>query len=112
MKELMVVGSVIEAYNECFEKQYIQLERNIQMERRMDLEVLITKCKRLLSFVETRGELQNFDRRMQNFVEKVRQAKYRGDDITYLFREFEDIENNVKKSSKSFDNLSYVGMIG
>ena len=61
MKELMAVGSVIEAYNECFEKVYIQLERNIQMERRMDLEVLITKCKRLLSFVETRGELQNFD---------------------------------------------------
>jgi len=112
MKELMDVGSVIEAYNECFEKLYIQLERNIQMERRMDLEVLITKCKRLLSFVETRGELQNFDRRMQNFVEKVRQAKYRGDDITYLFQEFEDIENNVKKSSKSFSNLSYVGMIG
>jgi len=60
MKELMDVGSVIEAYNECFEKLYIQLERNIQMERRMDLEVLITKCKRLLSFVETRGELQKF----------------------------------------------------
>jgi hypothetical protein len=112
MKELMVVGSVIEVYNECFEKQYIEVDRNIQMERKMDLEVLITKCKRLLSFVETRGGLQKFDRRMQNFVEKVRQAKYRGDDITPLFQEFEDIENNVKKSSTSFDNLSYVGMIG
>ena len=112
MNEVMVVGSIIEAYNECYEKRYIEIERNIQMERGMDLEVLITKCKRLLSFVETRGVLQTFDRRMKNFVEKVRQAKYRGDDITYLFQEFEDIENNVKKSSKSFDNLSYVGMIG
>jgi hypothetical protein len=111
MNEVMVVGSIIEAYNECYEKRYIEIERNIQMERGMDLEVLITKCKRLLSFVETRGVLQTFDRRMKNFVEKVRQAKYRGDDITYLFREFEDIENNVKKSSKSFDNLSYVRII-
>ncbi len=108
----MGVGSVIEAYNECREKRYIEVERNIQMERNMDLDILITKCKRLLSFVETRGGLQKFDRRMQNFIEKLRQAKYRGDDITYLFQEFGDIEHNVKKSSKSFDNLSYVGMIG
>jgi len=112
MKELMAVGSIIEAHNECYEKRYIEVERNIQIERSTDLEVLITKCKRLLSFVETRGGLQTFDRRMQKFVEKVRQAKYRGDDITHLFQEFEDIEKNVKKSSKSFDNLSYAGMIG
>jgi len=43
---------------------------------------------------------------MIHFVEKVRQAKYRGDDIKPLFEEFDDIENNVKKSYKSFDNLS------
>ena len=111
MKELMTVGSIIETRNECYEKRYIELERNIQMERSMDLEVLITKCKRLLSFVETLGTNHTFDR-MTRFVEKVRQAKYRGDDITPLFQEFEDIEHNVKKSSKSFDNLSYTGMIG
>ena len=102
MKEVMGVGSVIEAYNECREKRYIEVERNIQMERKMDLDILITKCKRLLSFVETRGVLQKFDRRMQNFVEKVRQAKYRGDDITPLFQEFENIENNVKKKLQVF----------
>tara|TARA_B100000768_G_C11051818_1_gene278685 strand:+ start:219 stop:554 length:336 start_codon:yes stop_codon:yes gene_type:complete len=111
MKELMAIGSIIETHNECYEKRYIQLERNIQMERRMDLEVLITKCKRLLSFVETLGKNETFDR-MIRFVEKVRQAKYRGDDITPLFEEFEDIENNVKKSYKSFENLSGIGMIG
>ncbi len=111
MKELMTVGSIIETHNECYEKRYIEVERNIQMERRMDLDVLITKCKRLLSFVETLGKNQTFDR-MIHFVEKVRQAKYRGDDIKPLFEEFDDIENNVKKSYKSFDNLSYAGMIG
>tara|TARA_B110000503_G_scaffold76759_1_gene118399 strand:+ start:4031 stop:4357 length:327 start_codon:yes stop_codon:yes gene_type:complete len=105
MKELMGVGSVIEAYNECYEKQYIELERNVQMERTMDLEVLITKCKRLLSFIEMREEVTTFDR-MNYFIAKVRQAKYQGGDVKYLFREFEDIETAIKKSSKSFDNLS------
>jgi len=41
----------------------------------------------------------------------VRQAKYRGDDIQGLFREFEEIEKNTKRSSKSFRNLSKVVMM-
>jgi hypothetical protein len=111
MNELGHMRGVIEAYNECDEKIHIQLERSIQVERNMDLEVLITKCKRLLSFVDITGGNQTFDI-MRRFVEKVRQAKYRGDDIKYLFQEFEDIETSIKKSSKSFNNLSSMGMLG
>ena len=43
---------------------------------------------------------------MAHFVVKVRQAKYRGDNIQYLFHEFEEIEKDVKKSSRSSMNLS------
>lgn len=111
MTELMTRTSVIETRNECNEKRYIQIDREIHMERNVDLEVLIAKCKRLLSFVEMKGKNENYSA-MIKFVDRVRQAKYRGDDIKHLFEEFETIENKIKKSSKSFDNLSHVRMIG
>jgi hypothetical protein len=38
----------------------------------------------------------------------VRQAKYRGNDIQGLFKEFEEIEKNIKRSSESFQNLSNI----
>ena len=107
------VSNIIEAVNDCGEKRYIEIEveRNYQRERQQDLEILLTKCKRLLSFVERTDDLQVFDK-MAHFVEKVRQAKYRGDDIQGLFHEFETIEQSVKKGSKSFKNLSHVTMMG
>jgi hypothetical protein len=109
--ELMTRTSVIETRNECNEKRYIQIDREIYMERNVDLEVLIAKCKRLLSFVEMKGKNENYSM-MIDFVDRVRQAKYRGDDIKHLFKEFETIENKIKKSSRSFDNLSRMRMIG
>jgi len=107
-----VNSKLIEAVNECGEKRYIEMEveRNYQQERQRDLEILLTKCKRLLSFVERTDDLQVFDK-MARFVVKVRQAKYRGDDIQGLFREFEEIEKNTKRSSKSFRNLSNMVMM-
>ncbi len=107
-----VNSKLIEAVNDCGEKRYIEMEveRNYQQERQRDLEILLTKCKRLLSFVERTDDLQVFDK-MASFVVKVRQAKYRGDDIQGLFREFEEIEKNTKRSSKSFRNLSKVVMM-
>ena len=106
------VSNIIEAVNDCGEKRYIEIEveRNYQRERQQDLEILLTKCKRLLSFVERTDDLQVFEK-MAHFVVKVRQAKYRGDDIQGLFREFEEIEKNTKRSSKSFRNLSKMVMM-
>jgi len=110
-KPVPINGEIIETVNECGEKIYIELERNYQMERHRDLETLITKCKRLLSFVEIKDDVHGFEK-MAFFVAKVRQAKYRGDDITVLFREYEQIEKNIKGSSNSFQNLSKIEMMG
>ena len=112
-KERSLSGQdIIETVNDCGEKRYIQIEteRNKKRERESDLNILLTKCKRLLSFVERTDDLQVFDK-MAHFVVKVRQAKYRGDDIQGLFREFEEIEKNTKRSSKSFRNLSKMVMM-
>ena len=101
--------NIIETVNECGEKRYIQIEneRNNKREREADLNILLTKCKKLLSFVETTKNESIF-KKLVVFTEKVRQALYLGDDIRNLFHEFEQIENSTKKSSKSFRNLSDV----
>lgn len=113
LTEKSTVGKLIEAVNDCGEKRYIEIEaeRTYQQERQQDLEILLTKCKRLLSFVERTDDVQVFEK-MSYFVVKVRQAKYRGDDIHDLIEEFEKIEQSVKKSSKSFKNLSHAMMMG
>ena len=104
---------IIETVNDCGEKRYIQIEteRNKKRERETDLNILLTKCKRLLSFVETTKNDSIF-KKLVVFTEKVRQALYLGDDIRDLFHEFEQIEDITKKSSKSFKNLSDVTMMG
>ena len=104
---------IIETVNDCGEKRYIQIEteRNKKRERETDLNILLTKCKRLLSFVETTKNESIF-KKLVVFTEKVRQALYLGDDIRDLFHEFEQIEDITKKSSKSFKNLSDITMMG
>lgn len=111
--ERIVNGEIVEAVNDCGEKRYIQIdiERNKKRERETDLNILLTKCKRLLSFVETTKNESIF-KKLVAFTEKVRQALYLGDDIRDLFHEFEQIENTTKKSSKSFKNLSEITMMG
>lgn len=103
--------NIIETINECGEKRYIEIEkeRNLHMGRQQDLEILLTKCKRLLSFVERTDDLKVFEK-MATFVVKVRQAKYRGDDIGELFEEFDSIKSSLKKSYKSVKNLSTIPM--
>lgn len=113
LSDRILTQDIIETVNDCGEKRYIQIEteRNQKRERETDLNILLTKCKRLLSFVETTKNETIF-KKLVVFTEKVRQALYLGDDIRDLFREFEQIEDITKKSSKSFKNLSDITMMG
>ena len=113
LSDRLLNQNIIETVNDCGEKRYIQIEneRNQKRERETDLNILLTKCKRLLSFVETTKNESIF-KKLVAFTEKVRQALYLGDDIQNLFHEFEQIEDVTKKSSKSFNNLSDVTMMG
>ena len=113
LSDRLLNQNIIETVNDCGEKRYIQIEieRNQKRERETDLNILLTKCKRLLSFVETTKNESIF-KKLMAFTEKVRQALYLGNDIQNLFHEFEQIENITKKSSKSFKNLSDVTMMG
>jgi hypothetical protein len=100
--------TVIEAVNDCGEKRYLEVPKPASMERRENLEVLLTKCKRLLSFVTKKRCDDEISYKVIDLSDRVRRAMYMNDDITPLFDDFDIFENMVKRNSKSSMNLSSV----
>lgn len=99
---------IIEAINDCGEKRYLEVPKPASMERRENLEVLLTKCKRLLSFVTKKKCDDEISYKVIDLSDRVRRAMYMNDDITPLFDDFDIFENIVKRNSKSSMNLSSV----
>lgn len=97
---------IIEAINDCGEKRYLEVPKPASIERRENLEVLLTKCKRLLSFVTKKKCDDGISDKVIDLSDRVRRAMYMNDDITPLFDDFDIFENMVKKNSKSSMNLS------
>lgn len=95
---------LIEATNDCGEKRYIEVERVV--DRRENLEVLLTKCKRLMSFVTKKSWDEAVYTRIVKLSDEVRLSMYKNDDIFPLFKEYESVENFLKGSSRSQMNLS------
>lgn len=96
---------MIKTLNDCGEERYIEISRPTY-DRREYIEILLTKCKRLVSFVTKNNRDSQDLRNVIELYENVRQKLYTNDDINYLYEEFELIESNLKKSSKSIINLS------
>ena len=101
---LVAKRKLIEAVNDCGEKRYIEVERVV--DRRENLQVLFTKCKRLMSFVRKKKWDETMYTRVVDLTDKVRLSMYKNDDILPLFKEYESVENFFKGSSKSRMNLS------
>ena len=106
LTERILKGDVIEAVNECGEKRYIQIRHETYAERKRNLEVLLTKCIKLLSSVTLKDDIHRRYIRIVKLTEKVREAMYKADDITDLVIEYEELQRNVNKASSSFRNLS------
>lgn len=95
---------LIEATNDCGEKRYIEVERVV--DRRENLQVLFTKCKRLMSFVRKKNWDETMYTRIVKLSDEVRLSMYKNDDILPLFKEYESVEKFFKGGSKSQMNLS------
>ena len=96
---------LIKAVNDCGEERYIEISRHTH-DRREYIEILLTKCKRLMSFVTKNKYDSRTFRDVVELYEDVRQKLYTNEDINYLYEEYELIESKLKKSSKSIINLS------
>jgi hypothetical protein len=108
LHEKLINCTVIQATNECGEKRYIEIpgSRPRSQERRENLEVLLTKCNRLLSFVMKKDRSSNVSSRIIALSDRIRMSMHKDDDITHLITEFEEFEQQYNKKSRSYMNLS------
>ena len=108
LTEKLINYTTIETMNDCGEKRYIEMPRPRSRERRENLEVLLTKCKRLLSFVSKKDTTTDASFKIIQLSDRIRMSLYMDDDITPLFDEYEEFEKRYKKNSKSSMNLSSI----
>ena len=104
--EYLMNNKIIKAVNQCGEDRYIIFPTNQRKERREQLEVLLSKCKRLLSFVATRRILKQYYEQLMDLSEKIHEALVTENDVSPLFDQYERLDQCIKRSSKSFKNLS------
>lgn len=95
---------IIKCVNECDETVYIEIPG--PESRREELNILFTKCKKLVSFVTKKTWDEDAYVRLVKLSENVRLAMYQDNDTTHLFEEFENIQDFFRKSSRSFINLN------
>ena len=108
LREKNTVGKLIEAVNDCGEKRYIEVaaERNYHQERQQDLEILLTKCKRLLSFVESRGLENKFATTLIDFGNEIEFYVQNKCDLEPMFEKYEKIKKVIKGNYMSSSHLS------
>ena len=106
LADKLLSRELIETTNDCGEKRYIEVAKSERGERRVTLEILLTKCKRLLSFVAKKSYVNDEYMDVLEMHDKIRNAMYKDDDITPLIEEFERVQNVMKRSSRSFKDLS------
>lgn len=82
---------IIHTVNECGEIRVISTQNH--MERRDILEVLLTKCRRLMSFVES---VNRDTRKISNLYTNIRLAFYMNNDITELIEEYEECKRRSR----------------
>lgn len=106
LSDRLLSRELIETTNDCGEKRYIEVAKSEKGERRVTLEILLTKCKRLLSFVSKKSYVNDEYMDVLEIHDKLRNAMYKDDDITPLIEEFEHVQKFIKRSSRSFKDLS------
>ena len=88
---------IIRAKNECGEDRYIAVSKDDH-----DIDILITKCKRLLSFVESRG----LDSRYARVLRLIKHCAEEGEDLETLFADYERVKKRVMgRSERSLSSL-------
>lgn len=90
---------VINAKNECGEDRYIAV-----CTEDADIDILITKCKRLLSFVESRG----LEKKYAHALMTIERCAELGEDLDPLFENYNRIKKRVTgRSERNLSDLEY-----
>ena len=90
---------VIKAKNECGEDRYIAV-----CTEDANIDILITKCKKLLSFVESRG----LERKYAHALMTIERCAELGEDLDPLFENYDRIKKRVTgRSERNLSDLEY-----
>ena len=90
---------VIKAKNECGEDRYIAV-----CTEDANIDILITKCKRLLSFVESRG----LEKKYAQALMTIERCAELGEDLDPLFENYNRIKKRVTgRSERNLSDLEY-----
>ena len=90
---------VIKAKNECGEDRYIAV-----CTEDANIDILITKCKRLLSFVESRG----LEKKYAHALMTIERCAELGEDLDPLFENYDRIKKRVTgRSERNLSDLEY-----
>tara|TARA_R110001606_G_scaffold64910_1_gene150562 strand:- start:4389 stop:4766 length:378 start_codon:yes stop_codon:yes gene_type:complete len=100
--DYMLTHQIIKTNNECGEDVYIAIEK----QHDSNLDILVTKCKRLLSFVESHGLEQKYTPLLIQFGNEIENHVQTKMNIDHLFSKFEKIKKKIKGNSMSNFNLS------
>tara|TARA_B110000046_G_scaffold107970_1_gene115273 strand:- start:1581 stop:1976 length:396 start_codon:yes stop_codon:yes gene_type:complete len=102
--DFMLTHQIIRTVNECDEDIYIATEK----EQDRNLHILVTKCKRLLSFVECHGLEYKYTSIIADFGNEIEYHVQRKLNIDHLFEKFGGIEKKIKGKYDSVRNLSNI----
>jgi hypothetical protein len=100
--EFLLKYDVVKAMNECDEERIIAFEKEPDHE----LNILVTKCKRLLSFVESRGLENKFATTLIDFGNEIEFYVQNKRDLKPMFEKYEKIKKVVKGNYMSSSHLS------
>ena len=100
--DLMLTHQIIRTVNECDEDIYIATEK----EQDRNLKILVTKCTRLLSFVECHGLEYKYAPIIIEFGNEIEHHVQRKKNIDHLSEKVWGIEKKVKGKYESVGNLS------
>jgi len=100
--EFLLNYNVIKAKNECGEERILAFEKELDHE----LDILVTKCKRLLSFVESRGLENKFVTTLIDFGNEIEFCVQNKHDLDPMFEKYEKIKKIIKGNNVSSSYLS------
>lgn len=95
--------TIIKAENDCGEERFIAIEK----ETEQDLDILVTKCKRLISFVESRGLAEKYTNTLVAFGNEIEHRVQLRESLEPLFERYEEIKKMIKGNSMSRTHLSW-----
>lgn len=93
---------IIKTKNECGEDRYIAV-----CTEDANIDILITKCKKLLSFVESHGLESRYAPMLTAFGDEIRRCAETGRDPEHLFETYEVIKRQIiGRSERSLSDLN------